>query len=77
MVATFRPDGSLERFDAEEDGDLNTPYHGSGEYALRGDYQRLFGMMLPLSFTIARVADGQIYPFWTGKITAITYDFKH
>ncbi|MCP4287733.1 MAG: hypothetical protein GY792_25400, partial [Gammaproteobacteria bacterium] len=39
LVATFREDGSLATFDTEKDGDLNTPYHGSGEHALRGDYR--------------------------------------
>lgn len=77
VVAVFGPDGSLRRFDAEEDGDLGTPYHGSGEHVLRGDYQRISGMMIPLSFTIARAAAGRIYPFWIGKIKSIEFDFKH
>lgn len=76
LVATFRPDGSLERFDAEEDGDLNTPYHGSGEHVLRSDYQLISGVMLPMSFTIARAAGGRIYPFWIGNITSIVYDLR-
>ncbi|MEZ5217763.1 MAG: DUF6544 family protein [Ilumatobacteraceae bacterium] len=46
LVATFRPDGSLESFAAEEDGDLTTPYHGSGEHVLRGDYRLVDGMMI-------------------------------
>ncbi|MCP4378504.1 MAG: hypothetical protein GY794_20305 [bacterium] len=76
LVATFRSDGSLERFDAEEDGDLNTPYHGSGEHVLRSDYQLISGVMLPMSFTIARAAGGRTYPFWSGKVASIVYDFK-
>ncbi len=71
LVATFREDGSLATFDAEKDGDLNTPYHGSGEHTLRGDYQLVSGIMIPHSFTIARAAGGKTYPFWTGRITSI------
>lgn len=74
LVATFRPDGSLASFDAEEDGDLTTPYHGSGEHAARGDYRPVAGMMIPHAFEIARAADGKIYPFWKGRITSITFE---
>lgn len=77
LIATFRPDGSLERFDAEEDGDLNTPYHGSGEHVSRSDYQLISGLMIPMSFTIARAAAGKIYPFWKGKITSIDIEFSN
>lgn len=73
LIATFRPDGSLETLHAEEDGDLSTPYHGSGEYVLREHYQLHNGMMIPMEFTIARAAQGQIYPFWIGHITHITF----
>lgn len=74
LVATFRSDGSLERLDAEEDGDLTTPYHGSGEHVLRGDYRLVAGMMIPHTFTIARAAGGKIFPFWKGRITSIKID---
>ncbi|WP_347253074.1 DUF6920 family protein [Leminorella grimontii] len=74
LIATFRPDGSLEAFFSEEDGDLTTPYHGSGEYALRNDYRLVQGMMIPHSFEIARASKGQRYPFWRGKIRAITFE---
>lgn len=74
MVATFRNDGSLESFMAEEDGDLTTPYHGSGEYAARDDYQLVQGMMIPHSFEIARAAKGEIHPFWKGHITQTGFD---
>lgn len=74
MIATFRPDGSLASFDAEQDGDLTTPYHGSGEHAARSDYRRVAGMMIPHAFEIARVAGGAIHPFWKGRITSITFE---
>jgi len=74
LVATFRPDASLASFHAEQDGDLTTPYHGSGEHATRSDYRRVAGMMIPHAFTIARAADGKIHPFWQGRITSIAFE---
>lgn len=74
LVATFRPDGSLASFDAEQDGDLTTPYHGSGEHAARDDYRPLGGMMIPHAFEIARAAGGRTYPFWKGRITSIVFE---
>jgi len=71
MVATFRADGALVEFRADEDGDLSTPYHGSGEVATRDDYRMVDGMRLPHTFTIARAADGETYPFWRGQVTEI------
>ena len=73
MVATFRADGSLERMDAEKDGDLTTPYHGSGEHTLRTDYKLVQGVRVPTGFVIARVAGGKIYPFWRGRINSIRF----
>lgn len=73
LVATFRQDGSLERFDAEQDGDLTTSYHGSGEQVVRTDYRRVNGMMIPFSFSIARAAGGKVYPFWSGSIVDIAF----
>lgn len=73
LVATFRSDGSLESFAAEHDGDLTTPYHGSGEHVLRTDYRLVDGMMIPHGFTISRAADGEIFPFWTGQIDTIDF----
>ena len=73
LVATFRPDGSLERFDAEADGDLETPYHGSGEHVTRTDYRLVDGMMIPMGFTIARAARGELFPFWRGRVTRIEF----
>ncbi|WP_051341469.1 DUF6920 family protein [Azospirillum halopraeferens] len=73
LIATFRPDGSLERFDAEADGDLGTPYHGSGEHVTRTDYRLVDGMMIPMGFMIARAAGGTLYPFWRGRVTEIAF----
>ncbi len=73
LVATFRPDGSLASFAAEEDGDLTTPYHGSGEHVERGDDRLVDGMMIPHSFTISRAAGGELLPFWTGTLEAISF----
>lgn len=74
LLARFRSDGSLEAFLAEEDGDLATPYHGSGEYAERGDYRLVQGQMIPHGFMLARKAGGRVEPFWSGRITAIRFE---
>ena len=74
LVATFRPDGSLAGFDAEQDGDLTTSYHGSGEHVSRDDYSPVAGMMIPHAFMIARAAGGKTYPFWKGRITSIAFE---
>ena len=74
MVATFDESGALTRFDAERDGDLTTPYHGSGEHVTRGNYRLVDGMRLPFSFTIARTAGGEIFPFWQGQITELRFE---
>nr|WP_184431971.1 DUF6544 family protein [Roseospira goensis] len=71
LVASFREDGALVAFRAEADGDLTTPYHGSGEVATRDDYRIVDGVRLPHAFTVARAAGGETYPFWRGRITAI------
>lgn len=73
LVATFDAEGALTRFDAETDGDLTTPYHGSGEHAARSDYQMVDGVRVPMAFTIARAAGGKIMPFWEGRITSIRF----
>lgn len=73
LVATFDASGALTRFDAEDDGDLTTPYHGSGEHTARGDYELVQGIRVPTSFTIARAAGGEILPFWIGEITSIAF----
>lgn len=73
LVATFGDDGLLASFHAEEDGDLSTPYHGSGEHVQRSDYQPRGGMLIPMRFTISRMAAGQIQPFWRGQVTGIQF----
>ena len=73
LVATFRLDGSLASFAAEQDGDLTTPYHGSGEHVERGDDRLVDGMMIPHSFTISRAAGGELFPFWTGTVETIDF----
>jgi len=73
MLATFRADGSLASLEAEEDGDLTTPYHGSGEYTERSGYELVDGVRVPMEFTIARAAGGETYPFWTGRVTSIRF----
>ncbi|TFH85058.1 hypothetical protein EQG41_19135 [Billgrantia azerbaijanica] len=74
LIATFRKDGSLKQFDAEEDGDLTTPYHGSGEHALRTEYREVAGMMIPHGFLVARAAEGNTHPFWRGEVTSIAFE---
>jgi hypothetical protein len=73
LVATFADDGSLVSLHAEEDGDLTTPYHGSGEHVLRSDYRLVEGMMIPHGFTISRAAGGETFPFWTGEVETISF----
>jgi hypothetical protein len=73
LIATFRADGSLESFMAEEDGDLDNPYHGSGEHVLRSDYREVDGVMVPHGFTISRAAGGELFPFWSGEIESVKF----
>lgn len=73
LVATFAADGSLESFQAEHDGDLTTPYHGSGEHVSRSDYREVDGVMIPHAFTIARAAGGELFPFWAGEVDTIEF----
>ncbi len=73
LVATFDDSGALVSFHAEEDGDLTTPYHGSGEHVTRGDYSLIDGVRVPMTFEISRMAQGKRYPFWRGRITSIAF----
>lgn len=68
LIADIDDQGKLKSLRAEHDGDLTTPYHGSGEYAARSDYRKINGMMIPHKFSIARHAKGTDYPFWHGEI---------
>ena len=74
MIARFDDVGRMTEMAAEEDGDLDTPYHGSGEHVTRGDYQRIGDVMIPMRFAISRAADGEIHPFWEGRITSVRFD---
>ena len=74
MLVTFDADGAIATMQAEADGDLTTPYHGSGEHVTRSDYQLVQGMRVPHGFVISRAAQGKVYPFWRGQITAIAFD---
>jgi len=71
MVATFADDGRLVRFDAQEDGDLSLPYHGSGERVERSDERLVHGMRIPHGFVYSRVAAGRADPFWEGRLTRV------
>lgn len=74
LLASFGEDGRLQRLDAEQGGDLETPYHGSGEQVIRDDDRLVAGMMLPHRFRFSRVgADGLARPFWEGRVTALRF----
>jgi hypothetical protein len=74
LVAHFAPDGRMTHMQTETDGDLGTPYHGSGEHVARSDYQAVGGQLIPMEFTISRMAGGQLYPFWRGRVDRIRFD---
>ncbi|WBU54635.1 DUF6544 family protein [Paracoccus sp. SCSIO 75233] len=73
LVARFDTEGRMTEMVAEEDGDLTTPYHGSGEHVARRDYRPVGNQMIPFGFTISRMAGGELYPFWDAEITDISY----
>jgi hypothetical protein len=74
LVAHFADDGRMTHMAAETDGDLGTPYHGSGEHVARSDYRRVGLQMIPMRFEISRMAGGRLYPFWRGQVDAIAYE---
>lgn len=74
MIAHFGEDGSLTHMVAEADGDLSTPYHGSGEHVTRSDYRNVNGVMIPHRFVISRARGGEIFPFFDAEITDITFE---
>lgn len=74
LVASFNEKGEMTSMTAEKEGDLSTPYHGSGEYVSRSDYRQVGNQMIPHKFTIARMANKQIYPFWKGEIKTIKFE---
>lgn len=74
MIAHFDASGAITHMVAEEDGDLSTPYHGSGEHVSRMDYREVQGVMVPHAFVISRMADGAIYPFFNARLTSLTFE---
>lgn len=74
MTAHFDDDGRMVAMTADGEGDLTTPYHGSGEHVARSDYTSVGGQMIPMRFTVSRVAGGALYPFWDGRITAMAFE---
>lgn len=73
MMASFDERGALISMHAEEDGDLTTPYHGSGEHVTRSDYRLVGDVRVPMGFEVSRMADGEILPFWSGQITDLRF----
>ena len=73
MVAHFDGQGRMTQMVATEDGDLTTPYHGSGEHVRRSDWRQVGNQMIPHGFAISRMAAGKVYPFWEGQITEIRF----
>lgn len=74
MVAHFDATGQMTHMVADADGDLGSPYHGSGEHVARSNYQQVGDQMIPMDFTISRMAGGKLYPFWKGSIDAIKFE---
>ena len=74
MTAHFDAEGRMTHMTAEEEGDLTTPYHGSGEHVTREDYQAIGDQMIPMRFTISRFAAGKIHPFYKARITSIDFE---
>lgn len=71
LRATFDGEGRLVQFDAESDGDLTLPYHGSGERVERSDFRLVQRMRVPHRFVVSRVAGGRVWPFWEGEVEAV------
>lgn len=74
MIFHFNEAGQITYLVAEQDGDLTTPYHGSGEHVTRGDYRAVGNMMIPHKFTISRAAGGEIFPFFEAEIMRIAFE---
>lgn len=66
--------GAITRMVAPADGSLDQPYHGAGEVAERSAYRKVDSVMLPMRFTIARKIDGEVQPFWKGRVTRVAFD---
>ena len=73
LLFTFAADGRIIQIDAEEDGDLTTPFHGAGEHLALDDYRPVDGVMLPHRVLVARAADGAVYPFFDAEISGYRF----
>jgi hypothetical protein len=40
----------------------------------RSNVQRVGAQMIPIDFTISRMAGGQLYPFWKGRVDSIRFE---
>lgn len=74
MVVHFDETGAITHMVADEDGNLNTPYHGSGEHVTRTDYREVQGVMIPHAFVISRMAGGELYPFFKARLTDLRFE---
>lgn len=74
MIVHFDAAGHIAHMVAEDDGDLNTPYHGSGEHVTRSDYRLVDGVMIPHAFVISRMSEGEVYPFFDATLTSISFE---
>lgn len=74
MIVHIDAVGHITHMVAEEDGDLNTPYHGSGEHVTRADYRLVDGVMVPHAFVISRMSEGKVYPFFDATLTSISFE---
>lgn len=74
MIVFFDETGAITHMVAEENGDLTTPYHGSGEHVTRTDYREVQGVMIPHAFVISRMAGGELYPFFKARLTDLRFE---
>lgn len=74
MVVHFDASGAITHMVADEDGDLATPYHGSGEHVTRGDYREVQGIMIPHAFVISRMSGDDLFPFFDARLTSLTFE---
>jgi len=74
VIAHFDDVGRITHMTAEEDGDLTTAYHGSGEHVTREDYRLVAGVMVPHKFTFSRAAPGAHYPFFDAEIMFLEFE---
>jgi hypothetical protein len=73
MRVHFAPDGSVTRVEADRMRDVNgtgvpTPFVGE-----IGEYQRIDGMMIPVSGVVAWLLPEGRLDFWRGRITSAAY----